>query len=79
VFCLSKFHVLRLARKASNEEKCLSVLPTNELGKHVYVSWMNTCENDDLVIDGRIQSHFHVIIILLSRKYKKSVKNFLHL
>jgi hypothetical protein len=79
VFCLRKFHVLRLARKASNEEKCLSMLPTTELGKHVYVSWMSTCENDDLVMDGRVQSHFHVRIIFLSRKCKKSVKNFLHL
>jgi len=77
--CLSKFHVLRLSRKASNEEKCLSMPPTTELGKHVYVSWMSTCENDDLVMDGRVRSHFHVRIIFLSRKCKKSVKNFLHL
>ena len=64
---------------ASNEEKCLSMLPTTELGKCVYVSWMSACENDDLVLDGRVQSLFHVRIIFLSRKCKKSVKNFLHL
>jgi len=73
MFCLSKFHVLRLARKASNEEKCLSMLPTTELGKRVYVSWMSTCENGDLVLDGRVKSHFHVRIIFLSRKCKKKV------
>jgi len=77
--CLSKFHVLRLARKASNEEKCLSMLPTTELGKHVYVSWMSTSQNDDLVMDGMVRSHIHVRIVFLSRKCKKSVKNFLHL
>jgi hypothetical protein len=77
VFCLRKFHVLRLARKASNEEKCLSMLPTTELERHVFVSWMSTCEND-LVVDGRVWSHFHSKIIFLSRKYKNSV-NFLHL
>jgi hypothetical protein len=78
VFCLSKFHELWLARKASNEEKCLSMLPTAELGKHVYVSWMSTCEND-LVIDGRVRLHFHSKIIFLSGNYKNSVNNFLHL